>query len=422
MSGTKIYDFIGAATALMVNNNGSNYLRNISPAIPIYQSSFAMSAAQAFNDYSLASVTAPPYRGQCATVYYSGSIYVFGGLSNQNQTPTVLNDLWQYNLSTQLWTLLVANNSIGTPSQRYGMAYAVNSATGLLYIFGGNSSPTGAAPLNDLYSFNLGTPAGWTTLSPTGPAPTAAYGFFGAIVAGVFYVGTGTTNGTTGLTTNKAYTISTNAWGGTLVAISGGARWNTAYAVSGTNILVFGGQNAATTTINDFRIYSTTGNNWTSGNIASSPSARCLAGMAVIGTTMYLAYGSTTATTSLSDIYSYNITTPLFTTLSSSNGLTQTRCGFGMVTDGTSLYFFGGYKSYTTNDGCYNDIWKSGTLPAFSQLPGGMVWINGNTTLTFNGITFTATSISSNLAVTLIIPSTGTISATPSLSNLRLIT
>jgi hypothetical protein len=88
-------------------------------------------------------------------------------LTTGNRTTTYLNDLWKYNPSTNLWTLVSGDNTSGVagvygtegvaaaankPGARYGRGMAVD-ASGDFWLFGGADGSTSAL-YNDLWVYN----------------------------------------------------------------------------------------------------------------------------------------------------------------------------------------------------------------------------------------------------------------------------
>jgi hypothetical protein len=143
----------------------------------------------------------------------SGNFWLFGG-EGYDSTGTVrqLNDLWQFNLATRLWTWIsgsATGDAVGVygklgvaasgnvPGGRYG-AYSWIDTAGNLWLFGGegynNANPSATNWYNDLWSFNpLAREWTWATGSSTFSSP-GAYGVLGTAaplnVPGARYFGT----------------------------------------------------------------------------------------------------------------------------------------------------------------------------------------------------------------------------------------
>jgi hypothetical protein len=126
----------------------------------------------------------------------AGDLWLFGG---QDAFLTFLNDLWKYNISSNTWTLVAvgagSNGSYGTqgtpsaanfPGARWGASGRLDTATGLVWLFGGQGfAATGTAPglLNDLWTFNTATKV-WTWVSGSNALNQAGnYGTLGTASA-----------------------------------------------------------------------------------------------------------------------------------------------------------------------------------------------------------------------------------------------
>ena len=147
------------------------------------------SALAFFGDKSVAtSRNVPGSRsGSVSWVDSTGSLWLFGGYgSTTTEIPGLLNDLWQYNPTTSLWTWMGGsntNNAVGIygtkgqadatatniPGARFGASSWVAS-NGNFFLFGGkgNSATASASMLNDLwiYDFNS-SPNSWVWISGT---------------------------------------------------------------------------------------------------------------------------------------------------------------------------------------------------------------------------------------------------------------
>jgi N-acetylneuraminic acid mutarotase len=77
-------------------------------------------------------------------------MYVFGGKDNDDEK---LNDLWRFDLETEVWEEIIAAPGSQKPIGRYGHSSATYN--GHLIVFGGIHEIT--KELNDLYIFNFQT-------------------------------------------------------------------------------------------------------------------------------------------------------------------------------------------------------------------------------------------------------------------------
>lgn len=95
---------------------------------------------------------APPGRAGHSCSRYGGSLYVFGGMDNQQ----CFNDLWAYDLELKRWTQVTPHGA--TPPARYGHASAV--VEDCLFIMGGRTQR--GEPLNDFFAYKI-TSQRWYT-------------------------------------------------------------------------------------------------------------------------------------------------------------------------------------------------------------------------------------------------------------------
>jgi len=93
-------------------------------------------------------------------------IYYFGGADDSF---TAKGDFWKYNLGTKVWTLITTT---GAPGARFWHKMAIYN--GDVYVMGGTNDYYGAA-LNDLWKWNIATPA-WTQIT-TATLPSARENF-----------------------------------------------------------------------------------------------------------------------------------------------------------------------------------------------------------------------------------------------------
>ena len=121
-----------------------------------------------------------------------GSLWLFGGDGNSASASGDLNDLWQFNPTTNQWTWVSGESSINNygvygvkgvaangnePGSRYGGVSWVDSNNNL-WLFGGYGYARDGAPgtLNDLWQYNIGNNQ-WTWVS--GESSTGFSGIYG---------------------------------------------------------------------------------------------------------------------------------------------------------------------------------------------------------------------------------------------------
>eukprot|EP01127_Copromyxa_protea_P018241 TRINITY_DN5695_c0_g1_i1.p1 TRINITY_DN5695_c0_g1~~TRINITY_DN5695_c0_g1_i1.p1 ORF type:complete len:2773 (-),score=509.09 TRINITY_DN5695_c0_g1_i1:66-7241(-) len=117
-------------------------------------------------------------------------LYIFGGADSISKGRTYFNDIWEYDLTSGVWTELVPKNVGFSPEPRAGHMMILSEKT--IYVFGGYSAK---GLLNDMWSFDLETHL-WCRVTATGfiPSPRAeaavikkgknSYLFFGGRVEG----------------------------------------------------------------------------------------------------------------------------------------------------------------------------------------------------------------------------------------------
>jgi len=111
----------------------------------------------------VANSTNPGKKGDHASTYYNGKVYVYGGIKNAFFTDT--NDLWAYDIATNVWTKLwpTATPSTGPVGRHNPRLWAAN---GKIYLNGGEGFVAGSFVQNtDSWSFSLATGV-WTDITP----------------------------------------------------------------------------------------------------------------------------------------------------------------------------------------------------------------------------------------------------------------
>ena len=91
------------------------------------------------------------------------NVYIFGGVTNAYDN--TVNDLWAFNVLTNLWTQLLPNGNAGSPSARNNPQLHTSLIDGNMYMYGGEGPPYGFETLNDfwMYETNLNL---WTNITP----------------------------------------------------------------------------------------------------------------------------------------------------------------------------------------------------------------------------------------------------------------
>ena len=116
---------------------------------------------------------APERRGRHSMTYDARAhrMLIFGGRFREGSVGSylVFDDLWQFDLSTDAWTKIPTSSG---PSARVNATFQADATGDRAYLFGGNTSRSGASftPKNDLWALDLQSTQ-WTLLNPEGTAP-----------------------------------------------------------------------------------------------------------------------------------------------------------------------------------------------------------------------------------------------------------
>lgn len=97
------------------------------------------------------------------------TLYVFGG-SLGNNTSTTTNDLWAFHAPTGTFTQSIPDGAVGSPSPRGRAAIAWNPVANKLVVFGGNTRGATPTLLNDVWEYDP-VSNGWANVTPAGAAP-----------------------------------------------------------------------------------------------------------------------------------------------------------------------------------------------------------------------------------------------------------
>jgi hypothetical protein len=114
----------------------------------------------------------PPGRAAhtCASNTQSSTVYVHGGLGSQQ-----LQDLWQFNFTSSIWTMMDAGNS---NVQRHGHSMRFLKSLNSLLVFYGYNQPTRSYP-NTIYQYSFSNPsAGWTLFQASSTQMPSARAYF----------------------------------------------------------------------------------------------------------------------------------------------------------------------------------------------------------------------------------------------------
>jgi hypothetical protein len=82
------------------------------------------------------------------------TLYLFGGYDKNFKAH---NELWSYDLVSNTWKQLRANDDPKSPSKRYIFRFELSESGDDIYIFGGNYRETHTIQRNDLWRYNIPT-------------------------------------------------------------------------------------------------------------------------------------------------------------------------------------------------------------------------------------------------------------------------
>jgi len=300
-------------------------------------------------DYTFSAIAPTPRIGH-TTVFVSGTtnyLYMFGG---RDSIANYYNQLWNYNLSTNKWTLLSPSGTAPATRSEHAMFYY----NGLIYIYGGWN---GTTYYDDLHSYNPTTNT-WATITTTG----------------------GSTTGTTSI-----------------------LRYGFGYTTEGTNLYIFGGMVAGAVN-HSVLILSLISFTWTN-NGHNLPSARYRISAITSSTGNIYLYGGASATASLTGLLSFTISTGKFTTVTTT-GTNPSRCaGYALFIVVTVIYIYGGYTTggvtnnsiFTCDTSLARPAWTnpSTSLLSYARCLCGFV-SNGSTIYIDDGATSSALTTSIN--------------------------
>lgn len=374
-------------------------------------------------DYTF-SATAPTPRIGHTIVFVPGTtnyLYMFGG---RDSSANYYNQLWNYNLSTNKWTLLSPSGTLPTARSEHAMFYY----NGLIYIYGGWN---GTTYYDDLYSYNPTSGNAWTLVTTTGGATTGThsilrYGFGYAIQGSKLYVFGGMVAGSVNhcvliLSLTTPFTWTNNAHN----LPSARYRLSAVTNSAGTDIYLYGGATTTASLSGLLRFTVSTGVFTTVTTNGTNPSLCAGYALFIVNTVIYLYGGYTTtggATNNSIFTCDTSLTTPTWTNPSTSL-LSYARCLCGFASNGSTIYIDDGATSSALTTSL-NETWTDtlGTYPG-TQLPTKQIHVNA-TTFTLVGVVFTVfkdTANSNHAALRWTVPLGVATGLIISLSSLRIV-
>jgi len=132
--------------------------------ITIYDDFWAWNLATSSWSRIIANNFGPGPRAQVVLAYAQGKIYLFGGVVNSFFSES--NDLWAYDIETNLWTNLIASGDINSPSPRSTYQLQQNPLDARIYLYGGEGPATEGFPTyNDTWMYSIAN-NNWTNITP----------------------------------------------------------------------------------------------------------------------------------------------------------------------------------------------------------------------------------------------------------------
>jgi N-acetylneuraminic acid mutarotase len=223
----------------------------------------------------------------------SDNLYIFGGSTFSN---TSLNDLWQWNRTTGLWSDLTPIGTSPSPRQNAAMCSIGSS----LYLFGGTLDFS--TFFSDLWQWNGSF---WSDITPL-VSPPGRYNHEISAIGSDLYVfgGFGTASS---IALNDLWQWNGSFWSDVTPTISPSARQNGTMNTMDSDLFLFGGY--ASTSVNDLWQWSSAVQTWSQLiTIGGPPSARASQGMSAIKTQMYV-FGGTpdSGNSAFNDLWQFSL-------------------------------------------------------------------------------------------------------------------
>lgn len=153
------------------------------------------------------------FRADSCGAASSDKIWVFGG-SLGNNTTTVTNDLWAFDALAGTFTQVQAHGAVGAPPARGRHCAAWNPATSKLVVFGGNTRGATPTLLNDTWEYDA-TSNTWTNVTPVGTSPSPrqfASLAYDPVLGGMLLFGGQTNDAAPNINDNETWLFLGGAW------------------------------------------------------------------------------------------------------------------------------------------------------------------------------------------------------------------
>ena len=152
------------------------------------------------------------FRAESCGAASATALWVFGG-SLGNNTATVTNDLWAFNAAAGTFTQVQAHGTAGAPPARGRHAAAWNPATNRLVVFGGNTRGATPTLLNDTWEYDP-TSNTWTAITPA-LSPSArqfASMTYDPTIGGILLFGGQTNDASPNVNSSETWVLLGGAW------------------------------------------------------------------------------------------------------------------------------------------------------------------------------------------------------------------
>jgi len=300
-------------------------------------------------------VGAPPQRGFHTAVWTGTQMIVWGGSAYQG---TVRNDGGRYTPSTDTWMA----TSIGTnlPTARYG--HTAIWTGGVMVIWGGQGNDSGTLPLNSGGRYTPATDS-WIATGTGLNLPSARSGHTAVWkpIGTEMIVWGGEDASGTPLNTGGRYNMSNNQWLATNAGVTAPsartghvAVWN----ASGTEMIVWGGEGASGALLNTGGRYNLANNQWTATSTgANVPSPRSLHTAVWTGAEM-IVWGGFDGSRDVQSGGRYNPSTDAWVVTASSFSPEGPTGGQTTVWTGAEMIVWGGTKPFGMGSLRVNTGWR----------------------------------------------------------------
>ncbi len=305
----------------------------------------------------------PAGRGNFSMTYTdNGKVIIYGGASS---SPDFLNDIWEYNNMTKIWTEIVPEGT--TEPEARNQPRIVYIENNKILMFGGNNFDSGR--LNDTWIFDLTTKE-WTDVTPTGTKPLPRNSNEMVYIGNDKVILFGGTTGTDYLNDVWEFNTSTYSW--TELMANNPSPTNQPEVRSGHSmvyigndkILSFGGSNWVTDIIyfDDTWIYDINANSWTEITGTPHPIDRSGAGIAYDDdnniVVLFSGY-SDSGSGNQNDTWEFDVTSETWTEITTSNTpAIRTSCRM-IYTGNNRVIMFGGREGNNPTT-YYNETWEYG--------------------------------------------------------------